>query len=59
MGDPSALPYGGDQALQVSSGVGVFPERVEISIAAPSGVDPRQLIDPHVATIRASRGSDS
>jgi hypothetical protein len=59
MADPSADLYAGDHSLHVSSGASVFPERVEISIWFPALVTPRQLIEPHVDTICASRGSDS
>src|SRR3954468_16076960 len=51
MGDPSGEEYAADQALHVSSGVSVFPLRVEISIFASFGTVPRQRIDPHVASI--------
>ena len=40
--------YAGDQALQVSSGVAVLPDRVKISTSVPDGVVPRQLIAPQV-----------
>jgi len=58
-GDPSALTYGPAQALQVSSGVSVFPDRVYISMRVPAGAVARQLIAPQVDTICASRTSDS
>src|SRR5262245_20900737 len=59
MGEPFGLVYGEDQALQVSSGVSVLPLREYSSILSPFPVPPRQLSDPHVAIICASRGSDS
>ena len=57
--DPSAAVYAADHGLQVSSGVAVLPVRVEISMPLPVGVDPRQRMAPQVATVCASRGSDS
>src|SRR6185312_2126733 len=59
IGEPSAFEYGADHELQVSSGVSVLPLRVEISILASRGTEPCQRIDPHVASICASRASDS
>ena len=59
IGEPSALVYAADQALHVSSGVSVLPDRVKSSMRLPPGAVPCQLIVPHVATICASRGSDS
>jgi hypothetical protein len=52
------LLYGFDQALQVSSGVAVLPER-DSSWICPGFADARHLITPHVATVPASRMSDS
>src|SRR5215472_19019068 len=52
---PSGLVVPGDQALHVSSGVSVLPDRVETSIFVPAGVVPRQLRAPHVAMVCASR----
>jgi hypothetical protein len=43
----------------VSSGVSVLPDRVKSSTRLPFGVAPRQLMEPHVETICASRTSDS
>jgi hypothetical protein len=43
----------------VSSGVSVLPVRVNSSTLEPAGVVACQLITPHVATICASRASDS
>src|SRR5713101_7021698 len=59
MDEPSALAYADDHTLHVSSGVSVLPLRVKSSMRFPAGVDPRQLIAPHVETIWASRDSDS
>src|SRR5690242_17065726 len=59
MGELSAFAYAGDQALHVSSGVSVLPERVESSMRLPLVAVPRQLSAPHADTICASRGSDS
>src|SRR5438093_1325962 len=59
IGDPSPLVTADDQALHVSSGVSVLPERVNISILPSTGRVARQLSAPHVATVCASRGSDS
>src|SRR5687767_6387577 len=58
IGDPSAAVCAGDQSLHVSSGVSVLPERVKSSTRLPEGVDPRQLMAPHVDAICASRTSD-
>src|SRR5215470_17961143 len=49
----------GAQALHASSGVSVFPLRVKSSNCEPFGTDPCQRMAPQVATICASRGSDS
>ena len=59
MGELSPDPEAGAQALQASSGVSVFPVRVKTSICEPYGTVPRQRSDPQVASICASRGSDS
>src|SRR3954465_10573847 len=59
MGDPSGAEYGADHALHVSSGVSVFPLRVDTSILLSLGMVPRQRSEPQVASIWASRASDS
>ena len=59
IGDPSTLAYAADQALHVSSGVSVLPDRVNSAIWLPGGADPCQLTVPHVAIVCASRASDS
>ena len=51
MGDPCALVYAADQALQVSSGVSVLPEREYSSMRPPAGTIAFQLIDPQVEII--------
>ena len=56
---PSACVYADDQLLHVSSGVSVLPDRVKSSTRVPDGFVVRQLIVPHVATVCASRASDS
>src|SRR5437773_12467632 len=58
IGEPSAFEYAADHALQVSSGVSVLPDRVYNSMRFPAAVVPRQLIEPHVEIICASRDSD-
>jgi hypothetical protein len=55
---PSALAYAVDHALQVSSGVAVLPERVG-SCTCPARAVARQRITPQLATVPASRTSDS
>src|SRR4051794_30003031 len=59
IGEPSGDAYADDHALQVSSGVSVFPLRVVSSTLLSFGTVPRQLNVPQVATIWASLGSDS
>src|SRR5262249_7742507 len=55
---PDGVVYAFDHALHVSSGVAVLPLRVKISIS-PGRAFARQRISPHVATVPASRTSDS
>src|SRR5260370_21959853 len=59
IGEPLALVAAGDHVLHVSSGVSVLPERVNISIRPSDGTVACQLSAPHVATVCASRASDS
>ena len=58
IGSPPALVYGLDHALQVSSGVAVLPVRVKREIS-PWVAEARQRIAPQLATVPASRTSDS
>src|SRR4051812_36195359 len=57
--DPSGAEYAADHALHVSSGVSVLPLRVDSSIRLSRGIVPRHRSEPHVASICASRASDS
>ena len=56
---PFLSAYGEDQSLQVAFGTSVFPERLDNSIRLLSGVEPRQLMVPHLATVSASRTVDT
>ena len=55
---PLDAAYGPLQALHVSSGVAVLPDRVNTSTRPPAGTDARQLSVPQSATVCASRTSD-
>jgi hypothetical protein len=55
---PSARWYGPAQSLQVSSGTGVLPERVEICTAPGAAWIARQVSVPHAATVPASFASE-
>src|SRR4051794_25732635 len=55
---PSDEAYEGLQSLHVSSGVRVFPERVESSTFPPDGTAACHFNAPHAATVVASRTSD-
>src|SRR6185295_4255951 len=58
IGSPPAFVYAFDHALQVSSGVAVLPVRVNTEIS-PGLAAARQRIAPQLATVPASRTSDS
>src|SRR5262245_24492556 len=54
---PSAIVYGFDHALHVSSGVAVLPDRVD-TCTCPGFAVARHRSTPQLATVPASRTSD-
>src|SRR5262245_53384314 len=56
--DPRSTAYEGVHGLQVPSGTGRFPDRVEISTRDPEGTSASQAMEPQRAARPASYTSD-